>query len=154
MSPQNLQANSHSRPVTEEPFAISALSKPSLTGNSELRDTLWDAETTALLKNSAHFRFGDAFIALGFQEESLDYTGIEDPETRVAMLDRRLADETSAVILAGSSMGGYVSTVAASKRPVSGLFLLAPALHMPGCLTGEFRLASPRRGVSFASFKP
>lgn len=77
-------------------------------------------------------RLADAAATLGFEVESLDYTGIEDPDARVAMLEKRLADETAPVILAGSSMGGYVSAVVAGRRPVSGLFLLAPALHMPG----------------------
>jgi pimeloyl-ACP methyl ester carboxylesterase len=36
------------------------------------------------------------------------------------------------LILVGSSMGSYVSAVAASRMLVDGLFLLAPALVMPG----------------------
>lgn len=37
----------------------------------------------------------------------------------------------SPIILAGSSMGGYVSTVVSSLIPCTGLFLIAPALYMP-----------------------
>jgi alpha/beta superfamily hydrolase len=77
-------------------------------------------------------RLADTASALGFEVESLDYTGIDDPDARVHLLEDRLANETRSVVLVGSSMGGYVSTVVAMRRPVSGLFLLAPALHMPG----------------------
>jgi len=35
-------------------------------------------------------------------------------------------------VLIGSSMGGYVATAAASRVGARGLFLLAPALFMPG----------------------
>jgi pimeloyl-ACP methyl ester carboxylesterase len=35
-------------------------------------------------------------------------------------------------LLVGSSMGGYVALVAAERLPAKGLFLLAPALYMPG----------------------
>lgn len=83
-------------------------------------------------------RLADAAATLGFEIESLDYTGIEDPDARVAMLEKRLADETAPVILAGSSMGGYASAVVAGRRPVSGLFMLAPALHMPGYAVQEY----------------
>ena len=36
------------------------------------------------------------------------------------------------LILVGSSMGGYVSALAARRMLVTGMFLLAPALSMPG----------------------
>lgn len=77
-------------------------------------------------------RLADAATSLGFEVESLDYTGIDDPDARVPLLVKRLANEIKPVVLVGSSMGGYVSTVVAMRRPVSGLFLLAPALYMPG----------------------
>jgi fermentation-respiration switch protein FrsA (DUF1100 family) len=35
-------------------------------------------------------------------------------------------------------MGGYVSLVASSKVPVAGLFLLAPALYLPGYQVQDF----------------
>lgn len=55
-----------------------------------------------------------------------------DPELRVS----RLIDEAKAVdgpvVLVGSSMGGYVATVASQAvRPI-GLFLMAPAFGLPG----------------------
>lgn len=36
------------------------------------------------------------------------------------------------LVLVGSSMGGYVSTVASKHLAVDGLFLLAPAFYLPG----------------------
>lgn len=63
---------------------------------------------------------------------SRDDTDNRDPELRVV----RLIDEVKAiegpVVLVGSSMGGYVATVASQVvRPV-GLFLMAPAFGLPG----------------------
>lgn len=69
---------------------------------------------------------------LGATVESLDYTNTLDPDQRVQMLLDHLNHETEAPCLVGSSMGGYVSTVAALKLPINGLFLLAPALYLPG----------------------
>lgn len=64
--------------------------------------------------------------------ESIDYTDLNDPDQRVLRLLDRLKDEEDDVVLVGSSMGGYVSTVASMSHPVKGLFLLAPALYIPG----------------------
>jgi alpha/beta superfamily hydrolase len=83
-------------------------------------------------------RLADAATSLGLQVESLDYTGIDDPEARVQVLENRMATETRPVVLVGSSMGGYVSTVVAMKHPIAGLFLLAPALYMPGYAVQEY----------------
>lgn len=63
---------------------------------------------------------------------SRDDSDNRDPELRVA----RLIDEVNLlqgpVVLVGSSMGGYVVTVASQVvRPV-GLFLMAPAFGLPG----------------------
>ncbi len=67
---------------------------------------------------------------LGWGVESLDYQGMQDPRERVARLDAWLAGLDGAPLLVGSSMGGFVSVVAAAGRPVRGLFLLAPALYL------------------------
>ena len=48
------------------------------------------------------------------------------------MLKNFLALETQDYILVGSSMGGYVSIIAASDLHAQGVFLIAPALYMPG----------------------
>jgi pimeloyl-ACP methyl ester carboxylesterase len=61
-----------------------------------------------------------------------DHDASGEPERRVAQLLALSWSPESEVLLVGSSMGGYVSAVAASMRPVAGLFLLAPALGLPG----------------------
>ena len=66
----------------------------------------------------------------GFEVDSIDYTDLLDPDQRVERLQQRLAAETRPYALVGSSMGGYVSTCCA--KHARGLFLLAPALYMPG----------------------
>jgi len=67
----------------------------------------------------------------GCAVESIDYRDCKDPELRVERLLQRLQDEAAECILVGSSMGGYVSLVASAARPVSALFLMAPALYIP-----------------------
>jgi len=69
--------------------------------------------------------------SLGWAVESLDYQGMEDPRERAAKLDGRLVELGGAPVLVGSSMGGFVCVRAAARRPVRGLFLLAPALYLP-----------------------
>lgn len=64
--------------------------------------------------------------------ESIDYSDLQSPDLRAARLLDALETEQDSVILVGSSMGGYVSTVASMTHPARGLFLLAPALYMPG----------------------
>jgi pimeloyl-ACP methyl ester carboxylesterase len=68
---------------------------------------------------------------LGFDVDSIDYTGITSPEERVAKLNNYLKNGTQSYILVGSSMGGYVSLVAAQTNKPVGVFLLAPALFIP-----------------------
>ncbi|MCP4322191.1 MAG: alpha/beta hydrolase [Alteromonadales bacterium] len=67
---------------------------------------------------------------LGFQVDSIDYSGIISPDERVIKLITKLEEETQPYILVGSSMGGYVSLVAAQTNKPLGIFLLAPALFM------------------------
>lgn len=68
---------------------------------------------------------------------SRDDTDIPDPDQRVARLVREARSLDGPVVLVGSSMGGYVATVAsADVRPV-GLFLMAPAFGMPGYAVQE-----------------
>ena len=47
--------------VTQDERIIARILPSSLssTASSESKDTFWDAETTALLKHSSHFRLGD-----------------------------------------------------------------------------------------------
>jgi pimeloyl-ACP methyl ester carboxylesterase len=77
--------------------------------------------------------------AEGFHVESVDYRGIDDPRERVTRLLAFCKDLRGSLVLAGSSMGGYVSVAASSLLQARGLFLLAPALYMPG-----FEKFSPR----------
>ena len=69
---------------------------------------------------------------LGWEAESVDYRGIDDPAVRV----RRLIDFAKGLegplVLVGSSMGGHVSAAAAKLVDPKGLFLLAPAFYMAG----------------------
>ncbi len=68
---------------------------------------------------------------MGYDVESLDYSSTTDPEVRTGMLveacRKRPAD-----YLVGSSMGGWVAMAASASVPVKGLFLLAPAIDIPG----------------------
>lgn len=67
----------------------------------------------------------------GFEVMSPDYRHTHDARARVAHL-LALAPRARRLVLAGSSMGGYVSAQAcAALRPVA-LFLMAPALYFPG----------------------
>jgi len=71
----------------------------------------------------------------GAQVLSVDYSGMDDPEQRVQKLLSYDLPAHDQLILVGSSMGGYVSTVASEPlsvkgHPVKGLFLLAPAFYL------------------------
>jgi len=69
---------------------------------------------------------------LGWKVESPDYRGMDDPEARVAHLLDLYQAGSGKLVLAGSSMGGYVSMVASQQLAPEGLFLMAPAIGMPG----------------------
>ena len=64
--------------------------------------------------------------------ESINYTDLPDAGPRVERLLQSEAGKAKGLILVGSSMGGYVATVASSVLKPEGLFLLAPAFYMPG----------------------
>lgn len=68
----------------------------------------------------------------GFVVDSVDFTTTRDPETRVRILLDRQPAADGRLVFVGSSMGGYVVARAAEQCPVAGLFLLAPAIGMPG----------------------
>ncbi len=66
-----------------------------------------------------------------FETVSLDYRQCKNADERIALLENYLETvEAVNIILLGSSMGGYVSTVLACKKSAKGLFLLCPALYM------------------------
>jgi pimeloyl-ACP methyl ester carboxylesterase len=68
----------------------------------------------------------------GWDVESLDYQGMADPLARVDKCVAWCRQQANPAVLYGSSMGGYVAMAAAAQIPVRGLFLMAPALFMPG----------------------
>lgn len=70
--------------------------------------------------------------ARGCSVDSIDYTDLADPDERVERLVTAVRAESDACVLVGSSMGGYVSLVAAETLAPAGLFLIAPALYLPG----------------------
>ena len=69
----------------------------------------------------------------GLNTISVDYTRCATASERVALLGetlKKMGIPPQQVILVGSSMGGYVSTVTSNSLPVAGVFLMAPALWM------------------------
>lgn len=67
----------------------------------------------------------------GFEVMSPDYSHTHDPRLRVQQL-LELAPRARRLVLAGSSMGGYVSAQACAALQPQALFLMAPALYFPG----------------------
>ncbi len=81
--------------------------------------------------------------ACGCSVDSVDYQGVMDPDERVLLLQGYLAKEKDSFVLVGSSMGGYVSLVAAMEYPARALFLLAPALYIPGYRHQTYQTSCP-----------
>jgi hypothetical protein len=82
-------------------------------------------------KNTA---LADVARTMGYTTHIADHTGTMDPEERVALAIQEFGElcRTEPTVLVGSSMGGYVATVMASQFPLTGLFLMAPALYREG----------------------
>lgn len=70
--------------------------------------------------------------ARGWDTRALDYAHTTDPAARLAQLLQACAGVAAPLVLAGSSMGGWVAAEAAAQAGAHGVFLLAPALYMPG----------------------
>lgn len=68
----------------------------------------------------------------GYEVAAVDYRGIDNPDDRVQMLQEFCRDFSSHLVLVGSSLGGYVSLAAAPTLHAKGVFLMAPAIYMPG----------------------
>lgn len=83
---------------------------------------------------------------LDCQVESPDYSAIPDPDGRVDLLLSLTLGKPD-TILVGSSMGGYVSTVAAHTLDVRGLFLMAPAFFLPGYRAQRYHPSTGRISV-------
>jgi len=69
--------------------------------------------------------------AEGYQVDSVDFRGMDDPAARVTRLVDACQDKTGDLILVGSSLGAWVVTAAAGALHARGLFLMAPAFYMP-----------------------
>jgi len=68
---------------------------------------------------------------LEYTTYSIDYRPCKNAGERVEKLRDFINKEVSgSIILVGSSMGGYVSTVVANEFRLKGLFFLCPALYM------------------------
>lgn len=81
----------------------------------------------------------------GCDTQSIDYTDTMDPDQRVERLLQVIqSDDANGLMLVGSSMGGYVSLVASRSVAVKGMFLLAPALYMPGYREQSYETLCPR----------
>lgn len=68
----------------------------------------------------------------GYEVDSVDYRGIDDPRDRVTRLLSFCRDLQGDLVLVGSSMGGHVAATASALLHAHGMFLLAPAFYMPG----------------------
>ncbi|WP_440996800.1 alpha/beta fold hydrolase [Arhodomonas sp. SL1] len=69
---------------------------------------------------------------LGHTVVSVDYRHTEDPDERVRHLIAQSPPRGDSLVLVGSSMGGYVAAAASAALRPAGLFLMAPALYLPG----------------------
>jgi len=86
----------------------------------------WGKKITAL---------ADIARSEGYEVESVDYRGIDQPRARVEKLAEVCKTLAGDLILVGSSLGGYVSAAAASLLHARGIFLMAPALYRDGLPT-------------------
>jgi len=64
-------------------------------------------------------------------EDALGYAGAVPP--RVARLVDAMQNAPRPLVLAGSSMGAFVSGLASLRAPCDGLFLIALPVDIPGC---------------------
>lgn len=75
---------------------------------------------------------------LGWSHERPDYSDIDadgrvrDIDHRIARLRERALAATGPLVLAGSSMGAFISGLVSLEVPVLGLFLMAPPIHIAG----------------------
>lgn len=81
-------------------------------------------------------RLGATVISVDYREHP---AGVKHDQNAAGEADRRVGQllsinppEHGKLILVGSSMGGYVSTVATARLKVDGLFLLATAFYLNG----------------------
>jgi pimeloyl-ACP methyl ester carboxylesterase len=81
-------------------------------------------------------RLGAQVLSVDYREHPVgtthDQNAPSEADRRVDQLLSITLPEHCQLVLVGSSMGGYVSTMASICLPVDGLFLLAPAFYLPG----------------------
>lgn len=81
-------------------------------------------------------QLGGTVISVDYREYPVsvkhDQNTFGEADRRVEQLLSIHLPEHEKLILVGSSMGGYVSTVATARLKPDGLFLLAPAFYMTG----------------------
>jgi pimeloyl-ACP methyl ester carboxylesterase len=65
----------------------------------------------------------------GFECLAVDYRGIDSPDQRVTKLVDACKEIRGELVLVGSSLGGYISLVAAPTLHARGIFLMAPAVY-------------------------
>jgi pimeloyl-ACP methyl ester carboxylesterase len=68
----------------------------------------------------------------GYEAHSVDYRGLDEPRQRIARLVEFSKELSGELVLVGSSLGGYIAVASASLLHARGVFLMAPALYMPG----------------------
>ena len=76
---------------------------------------------------------------LGYETIAPDFTSTFDPEVRLKMLLSLYENNTAPDILVGSSMGGALVLAASQKLKPKALFLMAPAVGLPGYEQIELR---------------
>ncbi len=86
---------------------------------------------------------------LGLEVLSPDYSDLMDADLRVARLLALPLPTHDRLVLVGSSMGGYVSTVASRSLKPAGLFLMAPAFYIPGYAVQNPEPVANRTSVVF-----
>lgn len=101
----------------------------------------------------------------GAEVISPDYSDLMDPDERVKRLLALPLPQHDLLLLAGSSMGGYVSTIASKQLRPAALFLMAPAFYLHGyaeqnpesfadatCIVFGWRddIVPPEHGIRFA----
>ena len=94
----------------------------------------WGSKIRALADIA--LRLGGEVISVDYREHPSgtvhDQNAEGEADRRVSQLLSQQLPEHRQLVLVGSSMGGYVSTVASVRMAADGLFLLAPAFYLPG----------------------
>ena len=79
----------------------------------------------------------------GFEVMSPDYQGMDSVAQRIDVLEQQLPADSEQMVLVGSSMGATVAAAVSERQRPDGLFLLAPAVLMPGYESDDMQ---PRGG--------